>query len=87
LSFVAFFKSNDHFNIAFVASKKIGNAVVRNKAKRRLRAIFLEYENKIQEGSYIFIAKEALNNRDFKGIKKDFDFAFKRLELFKKKND
>jgi ribonuclease P protein component len=57
--------------------------VVRNSAKRRLRAVFLEFEHKIQKGSYIFIAKDALNTRDFKGIKKDFEFAFKRLELFK----
>ena len=84
LNLILFFKSNEnHFNIAFVASKKIGNAVIRNRAKRRLRAMFLEYEDKIQKGSYIFIAKEAINDRDFKGIKKDFDFAFKRLELFK----
>jgi len=31
--------------------------------------MFLEYEDKIQKGSYIFIAKEAINDRDFKGTK------------------
>jgi ribonuclease P protein component len=44
--------------------------------------MFLKYENKIKKGSYIFIAKDTLLQRDVKGLKKDFDFAFKRLELF-----
>lgn len=45
--------------------------------------MFLRFENKVQKGQYIFIAKEALNDRDPKGIQNDFNFAFKRLELFK----
>ena len=32
-------KSNNYLNISFVAQKKLGNAVKRNKIKRRLRSI------------------------------------------------
>lgn len=46
--------------------------------------MFLQFEDKVQVGKYIFIAKDTLNDRDFKGIKNDFNFAFKRLELFNK---
>lgn len=66
-----------------MASKKVGNAVKRNKAKRRLRALFLKHESKIQSGSYIFVAKENIENRDPKALNSDFNFAFKRLELYK----
>lgn len=61
----------------------MGNAVLRNKARRRLRALFLSYEKQIQTGKYIFVAKETIHEKDFEGLKKDFNFAFKRLELFK----
>jgi ribonuclease P protein component len=69
--------------IAFVASKKIGNAVERNRAKRRLRAGLLSFQDKFISGKYVFIAKQTLENRNFLELKKDFNFALKRLELLK----
>lgn len=56
--------------LAFVASKKIGNAVLRAKAKRRLRAC-------------IFVAKNLIHDKNFQDLKRDFNFAFKRLEVLK----
>jgi len=69
--------------LAFVTSKRVGNAVLRNKARRRLRALFLSYENKIKPGQYILVAKEKINENDYEKLKKDFNFAFKRLEILK----
>ena len=34
----------DHFAVGVVVSKKIGNAVIRNKVKRRVRAFLREFE-------------------------------------------
>lgn len=78
-------KSGDDksLNVAFVSSKKVGSAVKRNRARRRLKGLFLSYEDKVKSGKYIFVAKEKIHERDFVGLKKDFDFAFRRLELFK----
>lgn len=69
--------------LAFVASKKTGNAVFRAKAKRRLRACILDYEERLKEGSYIFVAKNLIHDKTFQDLKRDFNFAFKRLEVFK----
>lgn len=80
---MAFFKPDEELKLAFVTSKKIGNAVQRNKARRRLRAFVLSYENNIKTGKYIFVVKEKINENDFDKLKKDFNFAFKRLEIFK----
>ena len=41
-------KSNKYLNISFVAQKKIGNAVKRNKIKRRLRNMMNEAIKKIK---------------------------------------
>ncbi|WP_428025727.1 ribonuclease P protein component [Arcobacter sp.] len=82
-SFVAFFRSSENLQIGFVTSKKVGNAVLRSKARRKLRAIVLENENKIIAGKYIFVAKDELINKSYADLQKDFNFAFKRLNLYK----
>ena len=48
-----------------------------------MRAIFLSYEDKIMSGKYIFVVKDKINDRNFDELKRDFNFAFKRLELLK----
>ncbi|MBP7225284.1 MAG: ribonuclease P protein component [Aliarcobacter sp.] len=82
-SFVAFFSLNPTLKAAFVTSKKTGNAVHRNKARRRMRALFASYEQQLVIGNYIFVAKIALHEKNFPQLKKDFDFALKRLEVLK----
>ena len=72
------------YSFAFVASKKVGNAVKRSKAKARLRAMLLAYDAKIKSGKYIFIVKSNIFDKNVTELKSAFNFAFKRLELFKK---
>ena len=62
-------KKNNKLNISFVAKKKIGNAVKRNKIKRRLRNIMNEAVKKISikfDYSYLVIAKPTMLNNEFK---------------------
>jgi len=73
----------EKFSFAFVTSKKVGNAVVRNKARRRLRAIIKDIAPKLKNGKYIFVAKDKIVEHDYKKLQNDFNFAFKRLELYK----
>ncbi|AXX87786.1 ribonuclease P protein component [Malaciobacter marinus] len=82
-SFVAFFSPAKDFKVAFVASKKVGNAVMRSKSKRRLRGMFVSFEKQVATGSYIFVAKQKIFEKDPKELKRDFIFALKRLELLK----
>lgn len=69
--------------IAFVASKKVGNAVKRARAKRRIRALILTFEEKIKTGKYIFVTKENIFEKSPKELEKDFKYAMKKLDLFK----
>jgi len=73
--------------IAFVASKKVGNAVHRARAKRRLRALSLNYENKIKIGKYIFVAKQKALISSPKELNRDFLYAMKKLNIFKNETD
>ncbi len=67
--------------VGFTATKKIGNAVVRNRAKRRLRALFLEFSSNIKDGLYIFVAKDQLLQSDYNSLKNDFQKALSRLKV------
>ncbi len=48
-----------------------------------MRALFASYEKQLLIGNYIFVAKTEIHNRTFLELKKDFDFALKRLEVLK----
>lgn len=67
-----FLPQNGIHKIGFTATKKIGNAVKRNRAKRRLRALFCEYSNSLKDGTYIFVAKQSLNETTHENLIKDF---------------
>jgi ribonuclease P protein component len=73
----------DEKKAGFVASKKVGCAVKRNLAKRRLKALFLELQSELKSGIYIFIAKETIKDIDYSKLKSALTWSFKRLECFK----
>ena len=65
-------KDDKKLNISFVTKKKIGNAVKRNKIKRRLRNIINDAVKKISikfNYSYLVIAKSTVLNNEYKNIK------------------
>jgi len=76
-------KNNQRLNISFVTKKKIGNAVKRNKIKRRLRNIINEAVKKITINfnySFLVIAKPSMLNNEYKIIK---EILFQDLKKIK----
>ena len=75
-------KNNKSLNISFVTKKKLGNAVRRNKIKRRLRNIMNDAVKKILiklDYSYLVIAKPTMLNSEFKDIKETLFQEFKKI--------
>ena len=75
-------KNNKLLNISFVTKKKIGNAVKRNKIKRRLRNIVNDAVKKISvkfDYSYLVIAKPTMLNNDYTNIKETLFQSFKKI--------
>ena len=76
-------KYNKKINISFVTKKKLGNAVKRNKIKRRLRNIMNEAVNKISINynySFLVIAKSSMLNNEYKIIKETLFQDFKKIK-------
>tara|TARA_B100000900_G_scaffold13001_1_gene10483 strand:- start:313 stop:654 length:342 start_codon:yes stop_codon:yes gene_type:complete len=76
-------KSKNKLNISFVAKKKLGNAIKRNKIKRRLRNIMSDAIKKISiklDYSYLVIAKPTMLNNEFNNIKETLFQEFKRIK-------
>ena len=76
-------KDNKKLNISFFAKKKLGNAVNRNKIKRRLRNIINEAVKKISLNfnySYLVIAKITMLNNKYTIIKDTLFADFKRIK-------
>lgn len=64
--------------VGYTASKKVGNAVVRNHCKRRLRALFHQHQALIADGWYVWVAKAPLDVNTFTDITKDFKYLLKK---------
>ena len=86
--FTIFFKeiisnSNKNLNVSFTTKKKIGNAVERNKIKRRLKNMMNDAVKKISLNfnySYLVIAKNTVLNHKYEIIK---NTLFSELEKIK----
>ena len=75
-------KNKKMLNISFVTKKKIGNAVKRNKIKRRLRSIANDAIKKIAikfDYSYLVIAKPTMLNNEYTIIKETLFRDFERI--------
>tara|TARA_Y100001970_G_scaffold121080_1_gene150221 strand:+ start:5314 stop:5655 length:342 start_codon:yes stop_codon:yes gene_type:complete len=76
-------KNKKKLNISFVTKKKIGNAVKRNKIKRRLRNIMNEATKKINinlDYCYLIIARSAVLEDPYENIKKTLFDEIKKIK-------
>lgn len=78
---VLFFKRNnlDYYRKAFLASKKVGNSVKRNRARRLMKESVRLLEFDLPKGyDYIFIARNTIDGKSYSEVSRSIKLALKR---------
>ena len=81
-------RDDDEARTGFTVTKKIGNAVVRNRCRRRIKeAVRLAAPEKVRRGcDYVFIGRAMTIDRSFESLQSDIKFAVKRFNNSLKTN-
>ena len=68
------FRTNDMpIRVAVAAGKKLGNAVIRNSVKRRLREIFRQNQSQLTgSGQVLIVGRKPMLDADYRDIEKAF---------------
>ncbi|MFJ7972894.1 ribonuclease P protein component [Psychrobacillus sp. NPDC096389] len=80
-------KEEDYYRVGLSVSKKVGNAVVRNRIKRYIRQTFLEIHDQVySKMDYIIIARNPAAKLDFHETKKSLEHVLKIAKVLQKKS-
>ena len=86
-NYIIYIKENseaNHFRLAMSVSKKIGNAVVRNRSKRLIKQVFLQLKEEILPYDIFVIAKNNSVNLTYQEVCSEICNLLNRLKVFKK---
>jgi ribonuclease P protein component len=81
--FILIYLSNElvRSRVAVVASKKIGNAVQRNRIKRRFRTLFRRNKKLLQKPlDMIIIPQREIHEADWKGLERSYVAVLKAMD-------
>ena len=73
-----------HNRYGFVVGKQLGNAVIRNRTRRRLREAVRAFDPQLKPGlDVVFIARQPLAEQPFDVVVRTVSELFRRADLFR----
>ena len=79
---IAFYKKNnlDNKRLGFTITKKVGNAVTRNRLKRQFKDIYYNNFNLLKDGyDYVFVIKKSCLDISYKELEASFRHICRKL--------
>ena len=78
-------EDQSHFRVGISVSKKLGNAVTRNRLKRRIRHILMELDDQLaQDVDFIVIARQPIVQMSYQEMKSSMMHVLKLATLIPK---
>ena len=75
--------NEQHFRVGLSVSKKLGNAVMRNQIKRRIRHILIEHKNQLVENvNFVVIARKGVEILDYAEMEKNLLHVLKLSKIY-----
>ena len=72
-----------HFRVGLSVSKKLGNAVMRNQIKRRIRHILMQYKHQVLSNiDFVVIARKGVELLDYAEMEKNLLHVLKLSKIY-----
>lgn len=78
-----YYKPSEFRQVGFAVSKRLGNAVVRNKAKRRMRELYRDRRQELGNMQIVMMAKKGLHSAGFQTLKSEWDHFIRKANIEK----
>ena len=79
--------SQEHFRVGLSVSKKLGNPVMRNQIKRRIRHILIDHRNELVDNiDFIVIARKGVENLDYAELEKNLLHVLRLAKIYQEGN-
>lgn len=75
-------KDQEHFRVGISVGKKIGNAVVRNAVKRKIRHILMEFQQNLICHDFVVIARKGIEELDYHEIKRNLKHVLRLGKVY-----
>lgn len=71
-----------HFRVGISVSKKLGNAVVRNRIKRLIRHAVAEFAPHLSNQDFVIIARQGVQELNYEEMKKNLKHILKLSKIY-----